>query len=128
MRRHKTIKVDQTEISVKELRVQDYLDFLAEVGGAGGLMEEIEKWLPRGTDLTIEDIKKMAPSELRAVYDAFREVNADFFETAGRLGLDQMAARLKESFMKEFSGALSGSLRRAMPEPGAMDIPPIGQP
>lgn len=128
MRRHKIIKIDEAEISVKELRVQDYLDFLAEVGDAGGLMEELEKWLPRGTDLKIEDIKKMAPSELKAVYDAFREVNTDFFEIAGRLGLDQMAARLKESFMKELSGALSGSLRRVIPESGGMDIPPTGQP
>jgi hypothetical protein len=122
MRKHATTKIDDKEFSVKELRVQDLLDILNGIGEAGGIEEEIEKWLPRCTDLTFEDLRKMAPSELMQVYEKFREVNADFFEIAGRLGLNQMAARMKESFMKEFSEVLSGSLKRVMPESGNTDI------
>jgi len=122
MRKHKTSKIDDKEFSIKELRVQDLLDILNGIGDAGGIEEEIAKWLPRCTDLTLEDLRQMAPSELMQIYETFREVNADFFEIAGRLGLNKMAARMKESFMNEFSGVLSDSLKRVIPESGNTDI------
>jgi len=120
MRRSKRIKIDDREIEVLELRVKD-LRALPELesgsldGGLKGFEEAAGRILPLCTTLTLQDADDMAPSELRAVWKAFREVNADFFEmqakaraAAGRVGiLDDLLAAVRESVRAELSRSTS---------------------
>ncbi|MFA5704444.1 MAG: hypothetical protein WC982_13125 [Advenella sp.] len=120
MRRSKRIKIDDREIEVLELRVKD-LRALPELvsggldGGLKGFEEAAGRILPLCTTLTLQDADDMAPSELRAVWGAFREVNADFFEmqakaraAAGRVGiLDDLMTAVRESVRAELSRSTS---------------------
>jgi hypothetical protein len=132
MRKTKASKVADKNITVMELRVKDVLEFLEAKFETGDLISELKKWLPRFTTLTIEDAKEMAPSEFKILWSDFKEVNADFFEIADRLGIKELAARLRikemlipirEKFIQEFSARLADSLKRGTPGSGTMGIP-----
>lgn len=111
MRKRKIVKIDDREITVKELSVEDILDLqglnLADFESA------LAGFLPRCTDIGLGALKKLAPSEIRLLVDAFREVNADFFLTAGWLGLDGLLANLKAAILRDFSELLADSLKPA---------------
>ena len=112
MRKQKTVKIDDKEIAIKELRVKDFVEILEGVSAdtsIAALRGQIEKLLPLATDLTVESMMEMSPSELQQIYDGFREVNSVFFEGAGALGMGSLLAELKNSLLKDFSGLLAGS-------------------
>lgn len=93
MRIEKTLAIGETEIAVRELTVADIRAWLKalEAQTAPDVLDVVlfEDFtladLTRMTDLTAADLETMAPSELRRVADACREVNADFFALRGRL-------------------------------------------
>lgn len=117
MRKSKTIKIDDKEIVVKELRVKDVLDIFDAIGqeGIGDLSNQIEIFLPKITSgLSVEDLKNMAPSEIMQVVNVAKEVNSDFLSLARQLGLDKIMKEFKEAAVKDFSGLLAGSLERGM--------------
>ena len=116
MRKHKTLKIDDREITVKELRVRDIMEAFSGSDNAADFMGKLETLLPRFTDgITPADLQEMAPSEIKSIYDAFKEVNAVFFALAQEMGLAGAFAEIKEAIKREFSGALAGSLSRVMP-------------
>jgi hypothetical protein len=117
LRKHKSIKIDDKEITVRELRVKDLIELLDRTGADpnnANLLEALRTFLPKCSDLTVDDLTGMAPSEIKQVYDAFKEVNEVFFETARGLGLGNVVADLKNSIRKEFSAAFADSFSRAM--------------
>jgi len=124
MRKHKSIKIDDKEITVKELRVKDIVEVFSSGDNAADLMSKLTILLPRFTDgITPEDLQEMAPSEIKSIYDAFREVNDVFFELALEMGLAGAVEEIKQSIKREFSGALAGSLSRGISVPSSTDIP-----
>jgi hypothetical protein len=94
---HKTIEVAGITVKIQELTVAEIRDALKmeESDGKSAadsdavdmfLFEDIS--LPdirRMTDLTIEKMAGMKPSELRQVAETCREVNSDFFSLRGRV-------------------------------------------
>ena len=94
---HKIIEVAGISITVQELTVSEIRNALKmeETGGDGSddtdavdmfLLEDIS--LPdirHMTDLTVEQMASMKPSEIRKAADACREVNADFFSLRARV-------------------------------------------
>ncbi len=78
MRRIKTIKVNDYEITIKELRVKDYIELMKALE-AGSVIED-PKLL--GIDISKEQLYDLAPSELKIIWEAFKEVNEVFFEIA----------------------------------------------
>lgn len=99
MRKQKTIKIDEQEITVKELRVKDIRNIIEQGDElVNGGLDQIEKILPLATDLTLSQIEDMAPSELQTIWDAFREVNAAFFDLVAKTGLVEA---LKSSILKD---------------------------
>jgi len=115
MRQRKTVKIDDREITVKELTVQEILNILNDAEDAGGdqiqdLKNLVEKHLMKATDATLSDFKSMAPSEIQQVFDAFKEVNAVFFATAQRLGLGTFLEQLKAALIKDLSTLAAASL------------------
>lgn len=98
MRNIKTIKIDDKEITVQELRVKDIRTLLDEAQGLSSLDISIlqgkaDELFPMATTLAPSEIDDMAPSELLQVWEAFREVNAPFFGLLNRSGLIEAAKR-----------------------------------
>lgn len=106
MRKRETLKIDDREITVHELRVKDWRKVLSglEESDAGDLSSRLEELLPLATDLTLEQMDEMAPSELEAVWEKFREVNASFFGRLRRMGLTEEV--LAEMFAGQFLGEM----------------------
>jgi len=90
MRNSKIIEIDGKELVVKELTPDDFDSLLQpnEDYQANWLDRILDKdnlsgsVLAASTGLTEKDLSGMAPSALRPMIEAFKEVNPDFLETA----------------------------------------------
>jgi hypothetical protein len=126
MRKRKTITIDKKEITVLELRVKDAIEIYEEIESGKGLedlREQVEKFLPRATDINVEALKEFAPSELKELYEAFKEVNAVFFEAVGSLGLGSLLSEIKKAILKDFANLCADLLKPGISEPSSTDIP-----
>lgn len=121
MRKQKTVKIDDREITVKELRVKDVRQLLemSEVN-EDDIMSLLDRFLPVVTDIKSEDLEAMAPSELKVLWETFKEVNADFLEVTGHLGIGKMLGSLIRA---HFSEAFADSLSAVTKTPGNTDTP-----
>lgn len=104
MRKTKSIKIDDLEITVKELRVKDIRQMLGSLSDIRGVEHALEL-LPMVTDLPPEKLEEMAPSELNQVWEAAMDVNAFFLSTLEKTGVtkavkDSMLNSLTEAFAK----------------------------
>ncbi len=91
----KEINVSGKKVTVYELTVKDIKKLWQDLTGTGEATKEIpmfssDKVLRLHWDkcihgITIEETDELAPSELKAIYDAFAEVNAIFFDLALKL-------------------------------------------
>ncbi|MBU0994118.1 MAG: hypothetical protein KJ737_16630 [Proteobacteria bacterium] len=115
MRKHKTIKIDDREITVKELRVKDYITLFQFDDGKDPDLEtivsQIKEILPETININLEDLLDMAPSEIELVWETFREVNASFLAAAQKLGLQKMLTEVKSAILTDFSALALGSLK-----------------
>jgi DNA-binding GntR family transcriptional regulator len=126
MRKRSTIKIDDREITVKELTVKDVLEIF-EAGGdleKMDLFELVKVHLPKAVDLTIDDMKSMAPSDLVTVYEAWREVNSAFFRIAQAVGLGAILKELAAAMQKDFMTLFFASLKRDTATYGVTDGEP----
>lgn len=105
-----TIDNDKGTLTVRlqELTVREVLD-MAEQFGKGPLLQDVERLLPRMSNLTANDLMDMTPGEIETVWEKVKEVNAAFFKIAGALGfgkvLDAFRAQLRSDLME---AALNG--------------------
>lgn len=109
MRITKVIKIDDREITVKELRVKDIRQLIEKAEELDKGFEQMEDMLPLATDLNVADIEAMAPSELEKVWDAFREVNAVFFDLVVKTGI---VKEVKGSILKDLTKVFADSLKQ----------------
>ncbi len=117
MRKSKIIKIDDREITVKELRVKDIRGLLEMADlNEDDMMALIDRFLPLVTDLKKADMEEMAPSELKILWDVFREVNADFLAVTGRLGIGEALGSLIKAHLTR---AFADSLSEGTSSPGA---------
>ncbi len=119
MRKQKTIKIDDLEITVKELRIKDIKRIIGQgddlLGGDLGQMEEL---LPIVTDLPLSAIDDMSPSELKIIWEVFREVNEVFLELVAKTEIVEV---LKSSILKDLTALFADSLDQVTPTHGNMD-------
>ncbi len=94
MRITKQITVADRAVTIRELTVADIRVWLKSLETVTAEFDLVGSELIDGTDLadlaimtdlTAADLDASTPSELRQVFDACREVNADFFALRGRL-------------------------------------------
>jgi hypothetical protein len=104
LRETKRIKIDDREIAVYELRVFEIKKIvkkaLSAEGGIDQVANDMAELLPMATDLPIDEIEQMAPSELKKIWEAFREVNQAFFDSwrgLKDLGLLQAMGALRQA-------------------------------
>ena len=119
MRKSKVVKIDKQEITVRELTVRDFIELIDSVGESTtkeNLGKQIATFLPKASDLTMEKAKDMAPSELKEIYEAFKEVNEVFFETAQQLGLGVLLTNVKETIMKDILELFANLFKQVMEE------------
>ncbi len=99
MRRTKTIKIDDLEVTFRELRVRDVRRIWEDLDSLDDqdLLSFAADRLPLICDLPAGKLEDLAPSEIRQLYDAFAEVNAELIEGLKKSGL---AGVLKEQYRK----------------------------
>jgi hypothetical protein len=116
MRKRKTIKVDDREITVKELTVKEILEIgnrIADQDKAGdvslgAIKAALGNHLGMGVEgVQVDDLMEMAPSEIDSIYQAFKEVNAVFFEVAQQAGLKDLLRTLQEAVKRDFLKSLA---------------------
>jgi len=116
MRNSKPIEIDDKKITVYELTVAEIL----EIGNTKAIKEKstdlndfktiLDDYLPKALlGVTVDDLMQMAPSDLKKIYDIFREVNATFFDVARSVGLGELLSQLTEAIQKDFLKLLVGS-------------------
>ena len=115
MRKREPIKIDKREITVKELTVREILE-IAELKNVTSdnlsidvFKKEFSNYLPRAVEgVKVEDLLDMAPSELKEIYDKFKEVNGVFFDVARSVGLGELMDNIKTAIQKDFLKLLAG--------------------
>jgi hypothetical protein len=92
MRVVRDIDLNGRTIQVRELTVGEIRAWLKDSGAVSGDVVDATLFedyslpdLTRMSSLSAADIAELAPSELRSVFDAAREVNADFFLMRSRV-------------------------------------------
>ena len=97
MRKSKIIKLDDLELTVKELKVRQIWQLFQQDGAAAvdmlARLEQLLEWCC--PELSRDAAMDLAPSELKTIYSAFEEVNADFLELARKMGLDAVLESLR---------------------------------
>jgi len=128
-RLHKVIDVEGpggqvVSVTVHELTVRQIIDLINEEQSdpsdqksLGDFGKFVSRNLGKATTLSLEQAKDMAPSELKKVYVAFKEVNETFFEVAREAGLLNLLNELKKALVEDFSKLLVGSLKRVTATP-----------
>lgn len=110
MRKTKTIKIDDKEITVKELRVKDIRQLIEKAEDLDKGFDQIEGMLPLATNLSVKKLEDMAPSELKKVWEVFKEVNAVFFDLVAKTGI---VKEIKSSILKDLTKVFADSLNQA---------------
>ena len=135
MRNQKTIELEtqafgKKKVTVYEVSPLSLLKTFKEKLSQGADVREDWDFLSQCTDLTKEEMSQLYPSELRVLFDGFKEVNTDFFliwppvqRAVQKLGLVDWAIELVQksgimgplkeqiiaSFQKNLNTQLSGS-------------------
>ena len=110
MRKMKTVKIDDREITVKELRVKDIRRIMEQAEAENFSMAAVGDLLPLAVDLDPAAVEDLAPSEIKILWEAFREVNGAFFDLAARVGVGKaLAAEIEKSLTEAFAGLSSAA-------------------
>lgn len=111
MQKIKSFKINDKTVIVKELIVRDVFSLFDQKEGLSFESLLDESFLPKISNLTLDEIKDFAFSELEIIWDNFKEVNAVFFKLVRAMGMEKILNELKEATMQDFL-ALYASLRK----------------
>lgn len=124
MRNKKVVEIKQDEdkaalsITVYELTVKQIIALINDDSLTGNSLENfrlfLESHMEKFTSLTMAQAETMSPSELKSIFDAFKEVNATFFEVAQEAGLLNLLSQLKMAVVEDFSSLFVNSLKLDM--------------
>jgi hypothetical protein len=62
--------------------------------------------LPAVSNVSINDLLDMAPSDIKIIWDKFQEANSVFFGAARQLGLEEVLNNLRRAITEDFSKLL----------------------
>lgn len=119
MRKRETIKIDDREITIKELTVKQIIEIGDKVANPGErkngdsdldlLKDAFKQHLALGVDgIVFDELLSLAPSELKTIYDTFKEVNAVFFGIAQQIGFLDLLQKIKLELQSNFLRSLAG--------------------
>jgi hypothetical protein len=99
------------ELTVKQIRGIFEFDQLPEGDDLDTIIQHFGgTLLPLTTNLTIEELEDMRPSELKLIWEKVREVNAVFFDIANAAGIQKLAAQFKDAILADFLSSFVSSL------------------
>ena len=110
MRNTRTFEIEgyKKTFLVKELKVKEIISLMNEDDLNDTSLDTLkrifsEKFLPMCSNIELEDLEEMTPSEIEQIWDEFKEANKSFFGLAQKMGLEQMLQKLKEGILVDFS-------------------------
>jgi len=128
MRKTEKFKLDDKEIEVKELTGLDMMALFdlfkkekTSVFDRDTIMKNIDKILPLATDISKDELLKLAPSEMEVIWEQFKGVNSVFFSKTDwildKLQLNefwvQIRSTLASYFLEQFSVLADKGLQAA---------------
>jgi hypothetical protein len=124
MREQRTFSIKghgDKQFTVKELSVGEIIDLLNPERYASTEWKDwftffTENVLPKATSIDSKYVKKMTPSELKIVWEKFKEANTAFFDFSEVLGTTEMLGQLKPALCGAFGSYVADSLSRGMSE------------
>ena len=121
-RKTTTFNIDGYEKSftVNELTVKEIIGLMQEDESEDvsleGFRDKLSKSvLPKCTNVTMDELIEMVPSDIKIIWDKFNEVNSVFFDVAHKMGLQSMLDELKAAIIADFSRLLVSSLKLDIP-------------
>jgi hypothetical protein len=110
MRLKKTFEIEgyAKKFEVKELTVKEIIDLSKDKAVDNLTVESLKelfqtRLLPLCSNIELDDLLEMAPSELMTIWQNFEEVNKTFFELARNAGVGETLAELKKAIIADFS-------------------------
>lgn len=140
IKRSNIVEIQGHTFTVRELTIREIINYFdratqaltpeeeKEVGGLDvfkGYLDDLVE-LAIEEEIDIDIFLDFKPSELKELYDTFKEVNKVFFEIARQLGASKMVDLLKEEFQQIYSVQLASSLKRDTQKPLTTDTPSLG--
>ena len=113
MRKRNVIKIDDKEITVKELTVKEIISIGNKLTseskeGFDSIKAVFGEHFAVGIEgISFPELWDLAPSELDQIYKAFKEVNHVFFQVARQAGLIEMIETIKEALKQDFLKSLA---------------------
>lgn len=136
-RKRKVVEIDEKKYTVKELTIAEIIDLTEnsiffsdtlkeketdeqrepmtrkeQVKELMSMFTDVGKVMEISCDFTVGDLKKLTPSQVREIYDKWREVNSDFFEIVKVLGVTEALKILREVALENFSNLLVAWLKQ----------------
>lgn len=121
MKQRKVAKIDDKEITLKELSVKDLLYVCHRTGWVGTIsgidfekdfnnyksMSIVGVILKLSSDISIKELLVLAPSEIKKLYDIFVEINEVTFSVAKYLGVGNIMEDVKRDLVSTFLNSYS---------------------
>lgn len=109
MRITKTFEIEgyDESFTVNELRIKEILSLMSsesleDISLEGMKSKFSDVFLPMCTNIKMEQIEEMTPSEVLVIWEKFREVNKSFFDMAQKMGLNSVIEKLKSAVIEDF--------------------------
>lgn len=120
----------EEHVELRELKVREIINLLQSDNqgqSLGDFEQLISDFLPKCSNLKIDDFYDMAPSEIELIWSKFREVNSVFLKVSQQMGIEQLLGDFKvvvlQAITEDFSKLLVDSLKKDMSEPSITDTP-----
>ena len=94
---------DETHVESTEMASEGD-DFIKELTGFG---YSARKVMESSCDFAFEDIKQLTPSEVKVIFDSWKEVNQTFLNFLNQMGLIEAAKKILEKAISDFSKMLA---------------------
>lgn len=128
MRGTKTLKLGDREVEVYELTFKEIKSLFELDEAEGDSLDALlahfgGKLLPLVTNLSLDQLIELAPSEAKQLWDAAKEVNAVFFDIAAEMGAAEYLGQLKKAILADCLNFAVSSLSAGTSTSGTTDTP-----
>jgi len=108
---------EEQKFIFKEMMVEDILNTFQNTKekerdiNMGNFLEKLGEFLPLCSDIKDVDIlKKLSPSQLKYLFDKFKEVNEVFFDVAQGMGMGEILNRIRAAIIEDLVTQFASSL------------------
>ena len=123
MRKTKTFKIEgyDKNFEVKELKLKEIIGLIQDdVTGGDTSIESLKtvfesRLLPLCSNVKVDELLEMTPSELEEFWNHFHEVNSSFFGLARKAGIQEVLEELKQAIIADFTRLLVSSSKQDTP-------------